>query len=276
MTKRLGATLLGATALLLLTQGAALAGHPLGTEDAGTLGTLNTQVEFNLEQAHGRNGARETAIGNTYTVGIAPKVDFAASFTWLRDRPDAASDSTSGLGDTEVTLKWTPIEGKGFVPSVGIKAGASLPTGNDRKGLGNGRASCLFTAIADWEIDKLLLHLNVGDTLAGRPIGSSDRDDALHAALAGEYTFLERYTAVAEYLWEKNTGASGAASSEFTLGGKVALPAGITLDAGVRYGTTNASPNVTYLAGLTLNFNTGTPAAPEGNRSPDPALHPAP
>ena len=64
----------------------------------------------------------------------------------------------------------------------------------------------------------------------------------------------ERYILLGEFLWEKNVGASGSASSELLVGGKAEISRNLTLDAGIRWGTTSASPDVTFLAGITLAF----------------------
>lgn len=52
-------------------RGTAVAGHPLGTEDAGQVGKGNVEVELNYESAHFAGGRRESALGNVYTLGIA-------------------------------------------------------------------------------------------------------------------------------------------------------------------------------------------------------------
>jgi hypothetical protein len=236
---------------------AARAGHPLGTEDAGTLGRGNVEVEFNAESARGGDGSRDASIGNVYTLGISPRLDFVLSFGYHFVKPDARTERVRGMGDTDVTLKWAAWRGKGRIPTVGLKAGATLPTGDESRGLGHGRACALYTLIADWEIDRLLLHANAGNTFVERPIGSHDRDDRAHLSLAVEYSLSERWTAVGEYQWEKNIGASGPAVSELMAGGKVSLPGEVTLDAGVRWGTTGTSANVAYLAGITLGFYGG-------------------
>lgn len=249
-----------AAGLLLGSRGVSLAGHPLGTEDAGTLGRGNVEVEFNHERAQGSAGARESSIGTSFTLGIAPQLDLALSFGYLFVKPDAGTDRVRGMSDTDITLKWTALEGKGRIPTIGLKAGATLPTGDEAKGLGHGRVCAIYTLIADWEIDRWLVHANAGNTFVERPVGSRDRDDRAHLSLAVEYALSERWTAVGEYLWEKNIGASGPAASEFLAGGKVALPGDVTIDAGIRWGTTETSANVAYLAGITLAF--------DGDRNP--------
>jgi hypothetical protein len=96
-----------------------------------------------------------------------------------------------------------------------------------------------------------------GAAIAGRPVGSQDRDDSVQASLAAEWEVKERYFLLGEFLWEKNVGASGSASSELLVGGKAEISRNLTLDVGIRWGTTGASPDVTFLAGITLAFSGG-------------------
>ncbi len=65
---------------------------------------------------------------------------------------------------------------------------------------------------------------------------------------------------VGEYLWEKNTGGSGSALSELLVGGKVEISRNLTFDVGIHWGMTDASPDVTYLAGVTLAYPGEEPA----------------
>jgi hypothetical protein len=248
-----GWILLLATAFLCF-PGNALAGHPLRTEDTETQGKGNAEVELNGERSSLSGGGPETSLGNTYTLGVAPRIDLVASFAYVFRDPGDGTESVRGMGDTEVTLKTSFGDGKGWIPTVGFKAGAVLPTGEETKGLGPGRASGLATFIADWEVGAVLIHTNAGATIAGRPIGSRDRDDSVMASLAAEWEFAERYILLGEYLWEKNVGASGSAFSDLLVGGKAELTRNFTLDVGIRWGTTDASPSVTYLAGITISF----------------------
>lgn len=157
-------------AILVLGPGEhARAGHPLGTEDAETLGRGAIEVEFNYERSSAGAGVRDTILGNSYTLGL-----------------------TSGI--------------------------------------------------------------DLGITTAGRPIGSRDRDDRVSASFAWEWEATNRGVLVGEYLWEKNIGGSGSVVSELLVGGKVEISRNLTFDAGIRWGMTDASPDVTYLAGVTLAY----------------------
>ncbi|MGA7105460.1 MAG: transporter [Candidatus Deferrimicrobiaceae bacterium] len=257
MSKTIPSGLIALLVLVILVLGPggyACAGHPLGTEDAETLGMGAIEVEFNGERS-ADGGDRETSLGNTYTLGLAPRIDLGTSFAYVFRRPGDGSEAVRGMADTEVTMKTSFGDEEGWTPALGVKAGAVLPTGEETKGLGAGRASGIFTTIATWKADTVLVHLNAGVTIDGRPIGSRDRDDSVSASLAAEWEAHNRYVLVGEYLWEKNIGGgSEGVLSELLVGGKMEISRNLTFDVGIRWGTTDASPDVTYLAGVTLAY----------------------
>jgi uncharacterized protein Veg len=252
----------------LRTVGTALAGHPLGTEDAETKGRGNVEVEFNCERSHGREGSRLTSLGNIYTLGLLPKVDLALSFAYRFDKPDAATPADRGFGDTQATLKTSFHDGMGWMPTLGIKAGVLLPTGDEAKGLGDGRTKGLLTLIADWKIENLKIHANVGNELTMRSTAGRARDTKAKASLAAEWEPKENWVLVIETSWEKDSGIDKH-GSDFLVGGKKELVENLTLDVGIRWGLSTASPTSTYLAGLTLAFQGERPSGKNPIKEPE-------
>lgn len=218
------------------------------------LGKGNVEAEFKREGAHASGGRRNTSIANAYPLGIAQRADLAVGFYNLFAQ-EGTEPSERGMGDTQLTIKTFLFEGDALIPDIGAKAGVILPTGDPEKGFGNGRASATPRLIADWEAGRALVHSNAGLTVSERPVGSRDRDDAASASLAIEWKIWKTWTAGGEHIWQKNIGASDAASSEILVGGKWDSLPDVTLDAGLRFGTTASSPNVAFLAGLTLAFS---------------------
>jgi hypothetical protein len=106
--KRTGAAVAAAAALfcgvLIRAEGEALAGHPFGTEDAGTQGKGNVEVEFNLGREHGNDGTKTTSLGNSFTMGIAPKIDLAAGYAYDFTKAEDGTKSRA-MGPVEATLK---------------------------------------------------------------------------------------------------------------------------------------------------------------------------
>lgn len=252
---RIGRSLALAAASILL--GAAVpapatAGHPLGTEDAATLGRGNVEVEFNGEGSRSGGGS-EIQVGNAYTLGLHPRLDLAVSLAYLFLPAGDGTAAERGFGDTEATLKTSFHDGQGWVPGLGLKAGVLLPTGDEDRGLGDGRGRGILTAIADWEIDRFRIHANVGNETILRTAGGTARNTTMKASLAGEWEPRDGWSLVGEYLWQKDSGVASPLS-ELAAGVVAQVSSRVAFDLGMRWGLAGEGPDATWLAGLTLAF----------------------
>jgi len=249
--KRTGAAIAAAAALfcgvLIGTGGEALAGHPFGTEDAGTQGKGNVEVEFNLERQHGNDGSKTTSIGNSFTMGIAPKFDLAVGYAYDFTKAEDGMKSR-GMGPVETTLKTAVIEGKDRIPTLGVKAGVSLPTAE------GDQFALLATIIAEWSFEPLTVFANVGANVGTRLAGNAERTISVRASMAGSWEILKEWHLLSELLWEKQTSPSAPSTTDWLIGAKKEISETLSVDAGVRWGLTDDSPHVTYLLGFTLGF----------------------
>ncbi|MEW6721370.1 MAG: transporter [Thermodesulfobacteriota bacterium] len=247
--KRSGAAVAAAAAICLAvlagTGRDALAGHPFGTEDAGTQGKGNVEVEFNLERRNGSDGSRTTSLGNGITMGVAPKVDLAVGYSYDFAK-DPAGVRTRGMGDVEAQLKTSFNEGDGRVPTLGIKGGVSLPA---EKG---GQTAILATVIAEWAFEPFTVFANAGADIGTHLAGNDERETLYRASVAGAWEIRESLNLVSELLWEKPSSAG--ASVELLAGLQRGITDALTVDAGVRWGIDSDAPDVTYLLGFTLAF----------------------
>jgi hypothetical protein len=233
--------------------GNALAGHPFGTEDAGTQGKGNVEVEFNLGRRHGNDGTKTTSPGNNFTLGIAPKIDLAVVYAY--DITKAEDGTTSrGMGPVQATLKTAVIEGKDRFPTLGVKAGFSLPA------VEGGQTALLATAIAQWSFEPVTVFVNVGTDVGTHLAGNTERTTSIRASVAASHEIRKEWFLLSELLWEKPASPSGPSSSEGLIGAKKQITGTLSIDAGVRWGLNGDSPHVTYLLGFTLGFR-GEPSA---------------
>jgi Putative MetA-pathway of phenol degradation len=258
---RFAAVLLAASSFLVAAA-PATAGHPLETDDPGTQGRRNLEAEFNADRSNGPDGSHATVIYNTDTLGLAPRLDLIANLPYVFDKADASAPTVRGMGDVAIELKYRFLDQKGPVPAFAFKAGALLPTGDFAQGLGDGRASGLFTAIAGWERDNVGLYGNLRYALAGRPVGSSDRRDRLLASVAARAEIVERLVALGECVWEAPLDG-GTPRSEVAAGLSIEIVENLFVNGATKWGTTSVSPNVTFLLGVTYDFrdkgSSGTP-----------------
>jgi hypothetical protein len=264
--KRAGAELAAALfcGVLIGAWGDALAGHPFGTEDAGTQGKGNVEVEFNLERQRGNDGIKTTSLGNNFTLGISPKIDLAVGYAYDFTKAGDGVKSRS-MGPVQATLKTAVIEGKDRFPTLGVKAGFSLPAAEGEQ------AALLATAIAQWSFEPLTLFANVGADVGTHLAGNAERSTSIRASLAGSWEVRKEWYLLSELLWEKQASPSAPSAVEGLIGAKKEITETLSVNGGVRWGLNGDSPHVTYLLGFTLGFrgdrSAQAPAAPaSGNK----------
>ncbi|HEX7520320.1 MAG TPA: transporter, partial [Candidatus Deferrimicrobium sp.] len=243
--------------------GETLAGHPLGTEDAGTQGKGNVEVEFNLERQHGNDGMKILSLGNIITMGIAPKIDLAVGYAYDFTKAEDGMKSRA-MGPVVATLKTAIIEGKDRLPTFGVKAGFSLPTSE------GDQAALLATAIAQWSFEPMTVFANVGADIGTHVAGNAEKNSSIRASVAGTYDLRKEWSLLSELLWEKQISPSAPSTSEWLIGAKKEIAGTLNVNGGFRWGLNGDSPHVTYLLGFTLGFR-GDPsaqaaAAPAGDK----------
>lgn len=143
-----------------------LASHataPYITDDTGTQGTGNWQLELTGEHVHHDAHAqvagvevdqrREVSVLNTVlTYGLAETVDIALglNYLWVQTKQDGSLiESASGISDSVLELKWRFYESDGL--SLALKPGLILPTGDVDRGLGTGKVSFGLNSILTYE-----------------------------------------------------------------------------------------------------------------------------
>jgi hypothetical protein len=254
--ERIMATIAATTLFCFVLIGAwgnAFAGHPFVTEDAGTQGKGNVEVEFNLDRQNGTDGTKSTSPGNSFTMGIAPKIDLAVVYAYDFTKEEDGTKSR-GMGPVEATLKTAFIEGKDRLPTFGVKAGFSLPTAEGEQ------TALLATAIAQWSFEPITVFANVGANVGTRLAGNAEKTSSVLASVAGSYEVRKESSLLSELLWEKPTSPSAPSTCEWMIGAKKEITETLNVNGGIRWGLNGDSPHVTYLLGFTLGFR-GEPSA---------------
>ena len=172
-------SLIPAIAFLALAAPAAFAAHPLQTEDTGTQGAGNVEIENGLSRAR-----LATTTLTTYqpqlSLGLATTVDAIVqpSVVWLNAPPRSA---VSGLGDTNVDGKWRFWGSDPW--SLAIRAGVLAPTSEHGLGLPHGQVSEHALLVATWDAAPTTVHANLGVTRVPRAPGTRATLAHLSAAL---------------------------------------------------------------------------------------------
>lgn len=258
--------------IITLTNTAAFAAHPLITDDTGTQGKGKYQVEVNSEFTYekerqyntdeGKWKTKKETGGELATVlsyGITDNVDIVLGFPyqWKKTRIDGVvtTDKTEqgdGIADMSLEVKWRFYEKDGL--SFAMKPGITLPTGDENKGLGNGKMSYGLVLITTKEIAPFAFHVNLGYTNNEYKLQSdkdANRKGIWHASIASEVEVIKDLKAVANIGMERNPDKTSNTHPAFILGGLIySISESIAVDAGVKGGLNKPETDLTFLAGI--------------------------
>jgi hypothetical protein len=243
------AAALAAPLLLAVAMQSAMAAHPLVTDDTGTQGTGNNQLEMNSDRATARDDSAQTVGDVTYSYGLTDTLDLFA------DQPLNVS-APRGIGDTSLGLKWRFWE-SGHT-SVAFKPSVSMANANDEKGFGSGRNNLTTLLIVTHVRGRLALHYNLG--LSTNRFKSQDMQDANRrtlwtASAAATYDVLPQLKVVGDIGVARNPDITNQQNPAYALTGVIYSPhQNLDLDAGMKFGLNNAAIKHQFGAGITLRF----------------------
>jgi hypothetical protein len=258
-----------AAALLLLGPIPARAAHPLVTDDAGTLGRGNRQLELNAEWAQEHVDATDGATTSLHeharelvaalALGVHDRADVVLSvpLAWSEVREHGAGrERNGGVGDVGLELKWRAFERGSF--SFAVKPGLTFPTGNEARGLGAGAIGYGAAVIASQALGPVALHLNAAWTRQN--FGTAEdraahRDHVFHGSVALVGSPLERLQLLANVGLETNAEHGEEVAPAFALAGAIwSVTGALDLDVGVKVGLSDPEADLALLAGLASRF----------------------
>ena len=127
-----------------------MAGHPLVSEDTGVQGPGRVQLEWSADLIDSRDAdASRKVSAATLSFGVSDSTDV---FISLSNIWEAESNNT---GQSDVTLGAKILIASQEAFSFAIRPELILPSGDEEKGLGNGRTSYAFTLIGAYESGKI-------------------------------------------------------------------------------------------------------------------------
>ncbi len=236
--------------------------HPLVTDDAGTQGAGKFLLEINGEHTRDKeDGTKEVGgeMSLSFTAGLDDSVDLVLglSYEWTSvEECGTVTSEEDGISDALVEIKWRFFERKGL--ALSLKPGVTLPTGDEDRGLGNGRVSYSLFVIATREFERWALHTNIGYMRGEFALASdneTNRHDIWHASIAAEVGLTENLTVVGNVGIETDSDRTSDTPSAFALAG-IIYPATETvdLDLGIKAGLTDAETDLSFLAGIAISF----------------------
>lgn len=231
------------------------AAHPLITDDAGTQGQGKFQLEFNGQNDYDREGGiktEKTILGTTFSYGIIDPLDLVIgiSYQFLKTENDALIKN-EGLADISLDLKWKFYERDNL--ALALKPGITLPTGDEQKSLGTGKATYRLFFISTLEKKPWAFHFNLGYIRNENKL--EERVDLWHISLATWVEVVKDLKLVANIGLEENREKSKDEPPAFLLGGIIySCTENFDLDFGLKLGLNGPETDFSVLAGLAWRF----------------------
>jgi hypothetical protein len=228
---------------------AARAAHPLQTEDTGTQGAGNIEIENGLQGT--RAGPSSVFLYQPQvSVGVSTAVDAIVQPSFV-DAAVRGQPRVSGLGDTNADFKWRFL---GVDPwSLAVRAGLLLPTNQRGLGLAGGGIGEHAVLVATWDGTPTLIHANLGVTHLPPAPGLRTTTSSVKAAMM--QSIGPRFILTVEGTAGQSLDAARHGWPGTVLGGAIwTLRPGLDLDAGWQASFHTEAASHTWLAGLTWRF----------------------
>lgn len=230
------------------------AAHPLITDDAGTQGQGNSQLEVNGQYDHDNdNGFTETGglMAASLTYGIIDTIDLAVGipYLWIQESSDSR---VNGFSDATMDVKVRFWEKDGL--SFAVKPGLSFPTGDENRGLGAGKVGYHIYLMGMKEVGAWTFLANLG-YLRNETDFANSQKDIWHISAAAIYAVDEHWKVVADLVADRNTDNDGNNDPVSGIIGIIYSPKkNVDLDLGFKSGLTDSAPDWSLLAGTTFRF----------------------
>jgi hypothetical protein len=260
MSKQIQTAILTVGFIVAIAAGTAFAAHPLITDDTGTQGKGKAQLEFigeyGIEKEEGvTEKGFESPTVPFMSYGLSDTIDIVFGLPYASVRVEDAGTTTAvrGATDMSIELKARVYEKDGL--SFAIKPGISLPTGDEEKGLGNGKVSYSTFFITTKEAGPWAFHFNVGYLRNEYKLEADEdanRKDIWHVSLASQMEVVKDLNLVANIGMERNSDRASGTSPAFVLGGFIySITENVDLDMGLKAGLNKAETDYSVLAGIT-------------------------
>jgi hypothetical protein len=260
MRKRISAAVLAVGFMAAVaTAGAAFAAHPLITDDTGTQGKGKAQLEFIGEYGVDKEEGVTEKSFEAPTVpflsyGLSDTIDLVFGLPYASVRVEDAGTTTAVRGATDMSLelKARVYEKDGL--SFAVKPGISLPTGDEEKGLGNGKTSYSAYFITTKELAPWAFHFNVGYVRNEYKLQADEdanRKDIWHVSLASQVEVVKDLNLVANIGMERNPDKTSDTHPAFILGGVIySVTENLDVDLGIKGGLNKPEMDYSFLAGV--------------------------
>jgi hypothetical protein len=250
------------------------AAHPFITDDTGTQGAGNWQLELQAERGQldytADTGAgpveqsrKITVFTPVLTYGLLENLDLALGLNHVRQRVTengVVTEDANGMADSTLELKWRFYDEDGF--SLALKPGLLLPTGDENRGLGTGKPSWGVNFIATYEAKPWTFSGNVAYSYVRYKLqqdADENRADLWRVSGGLAYAVRDDLRLVGEVGVRTNASRNDpnlpGSNGQFAMLGAIYSPTGkIDLDIGFRKSLNYAELDWTILVGATFRW----------------------
>lgn len=248
-----GAGRYGVAFLLLVLPPALPAAHPLITDDTGTQGRGRYQLEVMTEHGDDRvDDVRERVVSTqaVLSYGLLPQTDLVLTLPRRRiHTDDDANSPRSGVSDIGLDLKWRFFERDAM--SLVFQPGVTLPTGDEDRGLGSGRAGYGGFLVASYALSPWAFHAQLGYVRNRNVL--NQRESILQRSVAVTREVAEGLRLVADI--GAATHPSDDRDAAFLIAGLIyAVTSDFDVDVGYKKALSRTEVDRSLLAGVTFRF----------------------
>jgi hypothetical protein len=226
------------TLLLLIPAAGAFAGPPFRTDDPVPVDYHHGEIYLFSTGTHDAGGTSGLGPAVEFNYGILPDTQFHIIAPMAYDTPkDEASHF--GYGDTEVGIKYRFVHETDVLPMIGIFPLVEIPTGDEDKGLGNGKAQYFFPLWLQKDFGRWTTYGGGGYWINPGP----GNKNYWFSGILLQYSFSETLYLGGELFHQTADTVDGEDNSGFNFGGSLPLVRNYQLLFSAGRGLTDTSSN---------------------------------
>jgi hypothetical protein len=209
------------------------------------------QLEMGIDALRENNRDRKYSPSSILTYGLLEGMDLGIGSGYLFVHPKE-DKKERGFSDTQLKVKYRPIDEKGWRPAFALTGILKIPTAKESKGLGSGNTDFGINTILTKKFgERSVFHLNLGYTF----IGEHHANNELNYSLAAQFILTKKWALVGEIVGVNNfDGRKGDDPFSGLIGTYYFIRDKIIWDTGLEIGMNKAAPDFRLTTGLTLLF----------------------
>jgi len=224
--------------LWLIPVAVAFAGPPFRTDDPVPVGYHHGEIYLFSAGTHEAGETSGVGPAVEFNYGPLPDVMLHLIAPMAYDAPEGES-THFGYGDTEVGIKYRFVHETDLLPMIGTFPLVEIPTGNEDKGLGNGKAQWFLPIWLQKDLGKWTTYGGGGYWINPGP----ENKNYWFSGILLQYSFSDSFYVGGETYYQTADTVDGKDALGFNVGGTLPVVSGIQLLFSAGRGLTHTSTN---------------------------------